>query len=542
MAAGWAGLCLHGAVRADPAPVPGRDARTLLRDNNERLREEIDTLRLRQLQRGSALTPSPEQAASDPGNECLPVKAVRVEGVTLLSRNELATVPVPRRSCFSRAELQRLLHDLHALYLARGFIEARVLPEAPHDGVLTLRVIEGRLEKIAGAPGAATWLFPGLIGQAVNIRDLEQGLDQANRLQSERMRAEILPGEQLGGSNLFLTDAALSPWHGAVSLTNAGYDSTGRTDAALSLGRDNLTGRYDYLNLALERSQGPARHSVRGSMFYSIPLGYWTGSAFYSQSTYLNTQPLVFNTVELSGEAMQSGVRIDRVLSRGQTRIDSAYAQLAHKRVRNYFMGSQQDISSPSLTVLEAGLDRLVYFANGVWSLEMAVAQGVPWLGADRDTDSPYPDPPHAQFTKARLSASWQQGGHSFVLDSRFVWQGCRQALPAIEQIELADNSMVRGFRHNGLSGETGWASHNTLSRPVALRGWLASPRLGLDVGRVLMRASSQNYQSLAGGGVGLALSREGMTLDVEYSRPLYQPDGFAGEAHQVLARLSWQF
>ncbi|MGO8535994.1 POTRA domain-containing protein, partial [Rhizobium ruizarguesonis] len=56
-------------------------------------------------------------------------------------------------------------------------------------------------KKVAGS-GSLAKDFPGLIGRVVNIRDIEQGLDQMNRLQANDAKSAMLPGPKDGTSIL----------------------------------------------------------------------------------------------------------------------------------------------------------------------------------------------------------------------------------------------------------------------------------------------------------------------------------------------------
>lgn len=537
------GVLHAAAAQAEVPAAPGSDARYYLQDNHEHIQEQLDALRLRQLQREEEVSQKPAPALQPGSDACLPVSGVRLAGVTRLQPADLAPLHLSGERCLTGAHLNRIIQQLTALYLARGFLAARVVPETPRDGVMTLRVFEGRVDRIEGVGRAADWLFPGMVGKPLNLRDLEQGLDQANRLQSQQLRAEVAPGGHQGESTVRLVGAAGSPWLRSLVLDNRGYDATGRNVLELNLSRDNPTGHYDFLNLALEYSPGHGRFSRRASVFYSLPYGYWTASAFAGASAYLNTQKLVYHTVELTGSSGQYGLRLDRVLARDQTRIVSGHLQVAHKQVRNFFLGSLQSISSPTLTVAELGADRLSLHRGGALTLEARLERGVPWLGAQRDWQTAGSGLPRAQFLKAGLAAGLRQslpaGGRQLVLDSRLTWQTSRDRLPAIEQIELADNNLVRGFRHNSLSGERGWVWHNTLSTRLRAGSLVLAPRLALDMGRA--RTAGIGWRSLAGGGLGLEMRRGRLALDLKYNRPLRVPPGFVAEPHQLLARFTLQ-
>ena len=529
----------HGLSQAEPTAKPGSDGRFFLQDNKMHLRNELDALRLRLLHRGGDIRREDDDVGAA-SNTCLPVHALRLSGVTLLDARALAPLRERHADCLDGTRLRRILQRLTRLYVQRGYIAARVLPEITPDGVMVLRVLEGQVERIEGEARAVRWLFPDMEGKPLNIRDLEQGLDQANRLQSSSMRAEVLPGDQPGGSTVRLLTEPAALWHGSATLDNWGYDATGRRVAGLAVSRDNLSGRYDYLSAAAEHSVDEARFSRRHSLFYSLPDGYWSYSLFAGQSEYLNTLRLPYHTVDLRGSSGQAGVRVDRVLARDQRSIWSWHGQVAHKRVENYFLGSLQTLSSPTLTVATLGVDLMTLLPAGSFSLEIALERGRPWLGAACAPEGM----PQSCFSKWQIGAALRHAlpASGWQMESRLTAQTSPQSLPAVEQLELADSSVVRGFRHNSLASESGWGLRNTLQYAKRAGAWLWQPRLALDVGGVWQPSIEGGYQALAGWGAGLTARRSAMTLDAEYNRPLLQPDQFAGESHQLLMRFAWQF
>jgi hemolysin activation/secretion protein len=525
----------------------GMDSRYFMQDSNVYWREQLEQMRERQLRRAQGSTPAASNGQPAEPDRCLPLRALRIEGVTLFTPQRLADLVPPPGDCLSSVQLAGIVHALTSAYIGQGYIAARVVPQTSPDGIMTLHVVEGRVDRIVGAPPAAVaQLFPGIVGQPLDLRDLEQGLDQANRLPSLQMHAAIEPGASPETSTIRLDTHTDPPWYGSVSFDNRGYEATGRNVLGANLSYDNPLGRYDFLNLSLDQSLARARHSRRAAMLYTLPYGYWTYSVFASQSEYLNTQPLVYHTVQLTGRSSQYGLRIDRVTARSRSTITSAHLQLAHKRVRNYFLDTLQTLSSPTLTVVEAGIDRTALYRSGVLSLGATVAKGVTWLGADQDRSGADSGLPRAQFLKAGASVFLRQAlpagaGQTAWLESRFFGQASRARLPAIERIELADDSLVRGFRHNSLASAVGFALRNTIS-VSAVRGALRlTPRLGIDAGRVLRRDSRQSHQWLSGASLGVNIAAGRLAADFEYSRPLAKPADFAPEPQQLLARFSWQ-
>ena len=168
------------------------------RSLDERQREQETEFR----RRNGASTPRPELAPLpeepvSPGAPCMDVEAIDVEGVTLLPSRVVRRV-TERYShrCLSMADVNNLLRDMTNAYIERGYVTARVFvrPDEQDAGRLGLLAVEGFLEKIVVRDGGSgdkhrlRTAFPGLEGKPLNLRDLEQGLDQLNRLPSWETR------------------------------------------------------------------------------------------------------------------------------------------------------------------------------------------------------------------------------------------------------------------------------------------------------------------------------------------------------------------
>ncbi|OHX15073.1 hypothetical protein BI347_15045 [Chromobacterium sphagni] len=534
-----------------PALRDDGDARRLLQDNSRRFDDLIQQQKLRQINSGGSAL-SGQEAPVLRGRECLSVSGLRLAGISLLSRDEVKALGLPHGDCLDLAELNRFSRALTARYLQRGFIAARVRVDGPDaGGVLTLRVEEGRVAAIRSDDPSlrAANLFPGLAGQPLNVRDLDQGLDQANRLRSNHVTVDVQPGERVGETILQLHNQPDSRLSGSVALDNTGRQSTGRMQAGASLGWDNVSGWTDFLNLSAQATtENPSvRHSRSESLFYSLPYGYWTFSAFASRSDYLSPFPLPQSggSAQLSGLTTQTGLRLDRVLSRDQGHVLTADVQLVQKRVRNYFQDLQLGNSSPNLAVLETGLSQMLILPSGLLQLDGGLQRGTRWLGADA-SDATHPGTPNPQFNKLKLGLAWYQTlrlpGGPCQWQSALSGQASRDALPGVEKLDIADSSAVRGFRTNSLVSETGWYWRNTVSRRLQYGDWTLTPRLGLDGGRVLQRGSQDAWQNIAGADAGVTIGGGGVTLDLDYSRPLYKPSSWPVEGHILFARLNWQW
>lgn len=513
--------------------------------------------RRRQLERGSfgpaPSTPAlPAQVTAD--ERCWPLSGTRIGGVTLLSSRELNEQLKPQiASCMGVGQINHLLATITRLYVDAGYIASRpYLVSAPAAGQsLDIRVDEGYVESIElqdqSLPVALGGAFPGMLGKPLNLRDLEQGLDQLNRLRSLDLTADIAPGSQPGASRIILRSrsSAASRWALGMGLDNLGSASTGRDRDTLSLSLDSPLQLNDLLsiNLSDTLNHGP-RYSRNASLYYAIPYGYWTYSLFASHAEYRAPFKLSSTTLYSRGLTDQLSLRADRVLWRDQGHQLSASLQLAHKDVDSYLENIRLGIQSPTLTVAEAGLN-LFWLNSAVWNLDINYAQGLRWWGADDDAQRQNSNLPKAQFRKYRANLSqWRNGqfaGQAWQWQSQLSLQYSPDPLPAIEQLLGTDDSAVRGYRENSASGATGAIWRNTLRLP--LNSGLPvqiTPRLGLDNGWLKADHGAPG-QRLSGASVGLNLSWKNLQVDFDYQRSLNTPKGFGNEPETWLMRLGLQ-
>ncbi|GHO33538.1 hypothetical protein MY014_41820 [Escherichia coli] len=64
-------------------------------------------------------------------------------------------------------------------------------------------------------------------GKVLNLRDIEQGMEQINRLRTESVQIEISPGDREGWSVVTLTALPEWPVTGSVGIDNSGQKNTG---------------------------------------------------------------------------------------------------------------------------------------------------------------------------------------------------------------------------------------------------------------------------------------------------------------------------
>lgn len=78
--------------------------------------------------------------------------------------------------------------------------------------------------------------FPDQEGKILNLRNIEQGMEQLNRVRRTPVEIEILPGDSQGWSVVNLTVAPEFPLSGSVGFDNNGQKNTGTGQRAAIYG------------------------------------------------------------------------------------------------------------------------------------------------------------------------------------------------------------------------------------------------------------------------------------------------------------------
>ncbi|NEJ19501.1 ShlB/FhaC/HecB family hemolysin secretion/activation protein [Rhizobium leguminosarum] len=498
-------------------------------DFTRRQEEQTQSQRLDALRRatpGGSADRENGSLPAGPGNgACFDIMRVEIDGANLLSAQEIGKVTAPYGNrCVGLAEINAVLRDVTHLYIDHGYVTSRAyVPQQDirKTRILRLLVVEGTLsdiylngQKVAGSGSLAT-AFPGLIGRVVNIRDIEQGLDQINRLQANDAKSAMLPGPKDGTSILNIENRPGRPWHASIGNNNMGQESTGFSRSSASLTFDDLLDINDQWSFSYEHS-GPNYpwsndgkgygNSYSGNV--SVPYGYSTVSLNGSWYQYESAVEGNFSSLETSGNSGQAGVGIDRVVLRDKDSITTVRSSLTYKQTNNFLLGNLIEVGSRRYTVGEIGVSHSRRMFGGIWVFDASYDKGLGLFDAVEpgDPGAGNADPRFSKFNATiSVTQPFQAAGRRFELTSLVSGQYSPDNLLGAEQISLGSYSNVRGTRESVLFGNNGMFSHNEIvwrtksnesGDAVAKVLGELRPYLGLDYGHVY----SQKRFDMTGG------------------------------------------
>jgi hemolysin activation/secretion protein len=554
------GLPSHAQSAAEWAAA--RQAEILQRQNQQRIQRDIDAARLPEPGPGGAdtgtIAPAAGASLAQAGLACRDIRRIIISGASRSGHAaQQQIVEGYAGRCLGVAEIEQILAAITRHYLEQGLATTRAyLPSQDlAGGVLEIQVVEGVADRILLDEGARKSINPANVfpapGALLNLRDFEQGIDQLNRLESNRAQLDILPGSRPGASDVLVRNTPSRRYHAVLGADNQGSDSTGRNQLSVSLSADRLLDLNELLLLTHRRSQpGDAerRASESSSLNLIVPLGYATISLSALRSQFVSTVEAPSGAaLQFRGNSQAENIRLEQVLHRDRASRWAVAAMLTTKESRNYLAGQYLRLSSRSLSVLDLDTTGSSIMLGGVATASLGYARGLKLGGALRDADGLPDIAPRAQFGKFKLGFGYllpfSIANTDMQFSTQFNGQRAQHVLYGSEQVLIGGIYSIRGFRNNTLSGDHGWTSRNEVSmQPALALGTVTLPvrfYLGVDIGGVSNRAPDVPGGRLAGVAVGLSASWAGVSVDLFNARRLSQPDFLPREASQTWLRLA---
>ncbi|MBC8946031.1 ShlB/FhaC/HecB family hemolysin secretion/activation protein [Xenorhabdus indica] len=512
------------------------------REINKLIEQRLHQAILNRSEENSAKKSLPKLVES---KKCLPISGIYMQGISLLSTSDLKTLSAIPSDCITSHYINKLASEITNLYIQKGYVTARVKLIPPdYDKTLGIRIIEGFVEDIREGDRwvNSQTLFPDLKNNPLNIHQLDQGLDQANRLQSNRTTLDILPGTVNGGSIILLNNKHSTPWKVSVTTDNYGQKSTGKWMGRLNTSFDSPLGLSDFISFSgsstLNNSKKKHNHSY--ILLYSLPYGEMTFSGFYVDSKYRNKMQLQVRSINIRGNAEQAGMRADWVFHRNQKQIDTLSTQVVYKKGNNYLNDEKLITSSETVSLVSLSVNHLQVIPTGIFTFDIGINKGMPWFDAQTVMDK--------DFIKGQMSLNLKKSfilfKSSYFFDSELYTQYSRNRLPAMECIDIGDKNNIRGFNGSFLCSDNGWYLRNTLSYPIPIPQGSLTLSIGGDLGQSKSYSNKGEWINAIGLNAGMTLRYQQLFADIQVSQGKILSPQYRGldSPIQLLTRFSYSF
>jgi hemolysin activation/secretion protein len=440
-----------------------------------RQQDEIEKLRNRKIFKPEI---KPE-IVSKIQKETIYVNEIKVEGITVFSPHKISSITskyINRE--LSKTDIGNFQINLQNLYMSKGYIASRVyfdFKELP-SGILKIVFLEGTISNIYFSnPKDSNFpiltAFPFLKNNVFNIRDIEQGLEQLNRLPSNDAVMNIKPAEKEGETAVEITNKHTKRIRLNFGLDNSGSKSTSEYRANTAFSLDNLLRVNDSLNFnysqGLEDDETKGFYSKSYSGSISLPFGYWTVNGSYSQSLYLSTVQGLNGKISSKGDSENRSIGFERMLFRGQRYKLISGANLNLKDSNNFvkygLINQKSETGSRRLVPAEIYLTNTIYLNKGTLFVKANYNRGLDNFDAKKDALNLEKGQPRAQYESLCINGYFSDRFNfpktkfpiSYMMNfkSQYSWND----LFGSEQF----GASIRGFKDGGVSGESGYSSTN---------------------------------------------------------------------------------
>ena len=487
-------------------------------------------------------------------------EAVRSKGASALSLDPFAFarewLDHYRGQCVGKAGIDTLTKGLQQAILGRGYVTTRVLvpQQDMSGGTLAFALVPGVLHQLRFADpatrGTLQSAFPSRDGDVLNLRELEQGLEQMKRVSSQDVDMKIEPTGTPGESDVVVSVKRSKPWSFVASVDNSGTDATGKWQGNVSLGIDNPLGLNDVFTLGANQdlslgNRSLGSHGFNGS--YSVPWGYWTATLSGNTNTYYQNIAGVNQTFVSSGNSQTAALRLARVLSRSQSDVAGVEFQLSKRFGESFIDDTDIPQQRRNNTIIEAGLTDRHYFGASQFDGTLAYRQGIGGLGA---TPDPYADGPtyryHMAVLDANLSVPFAVANQTLRYVTTVHAQFTSDTLFYLDDLSIGSRYTVRGFDgQTMLAAERGFYWRNELQVPLGQTG--QTLYAGLDYGHLFgpntaYLAGTQLAGAVIGIRGGLPARFVGLSYDLFAGTPVYKPSGFPTSRVTVGVQATAQF
>lgn len=413
------------------------------------------------------------------------------------------------------AGLRHLANQVSRYYRERGYLFARVfLPaQSLDDGVLTLRVLEGRYGQVEAtsddaelADAARSYLAPLATGRLIESAPLERQLLLLGDLPGLAVTPIMRPGAEVGQGDLDVQVHDAERLAVELGADNHGSRFSGEYRARARLAAHRVLSVGDELNLsALYTNEA----TWLGNVSYSRPLA---ANGLRGEVGYAHTDYTLGRGFEgYTGTATVYSATLSYPLLRSQRANVSLSARYQYKDLDDDidFAGYRKATESHSLP-LGVRLDaRDSLGLGGVTFGTLSVTPGTLEQSQTGMADSDY------GFTKLNLNiARVQTLGHGLDLYGRLNAQWAdRDALDGSESFYLGGPYGVRAFPSGEGSDSRGWLAQMELRYRASEA---LTPYLFYDLGHTPGGGlDSSDSRSLAGTGIGLRYQYAGLHLDI---------------------------
>jgi hemolysin activation/secretion protein len=447
--------------------------------------------------------------------------------------------------CLGVQGVNTVLSRVQNAIIGRGYVTTRVLAPAQNlqSGTLALTVLAGRIRAVrttqdSGPRVRLSNALPIRSGDVLNLRDVEQGLENLQRVPTVQADVQIVPAQGAdagpGESDLLVRWVQARSIRLSTFLDDGGSRATGKFQAGLTTSIDHALTLNDLFYFTYHHDVGGGNALSRGTqghaLHYSVPLGHWQWSFNASESSYRQVVPGFEQPYEYSGTSSSADVRLSRLIYRDALHKSSAHVKGWLRSSNNLIDDRALEVQHRRMAGWELGLGHKAILEATTVDASITLRRGTGALGslpAAEEAHGEGTSRPRIIAAELALSRPFKIGHANLRYTNLLRAQWNRTPLVPQDRFAIGGRYTVRGFDgENSLTGDRGWLVRQDLSLALGPSG--QELYLGWDHGHV--GGPSAQFlvgRKLSGLVVGLRGAIERLSYDVFWGVPLRKPDAF---------------
>ena len=543
------------------------------RQQEQQLQREVD-VRLEDT-RQSTLTPSAAESAESP---CFPIHTVTLTGdaagrFQFALKKALKETGFQSGQCLGAQGINRIMVAAQNAVIGRGYTTTRILaaPQDLNSGTLELTVLSGKVRSVrtdtshndqtrAARIAAFQNEIPLKGGDILNLRRIEQGLENLKRVPTAEADIQIVPADAPDESDIIVAwRQRLLPYRLSLGVDDSGSKTTGKYQGSLTFSADNPFGLSDLFYLSYGRHLGhtdthtdsEGKKTAGGTQsyafHYSVPAGNWLWSWNHNYYRYHQAVAGINEVYDYNGKSRGSDIGFTRLLYRDARRKSHIGFKLWQKENQSFIDDAEVEVQRRKTAGWQLSLKHKEYIGRSTLDIGLSYKRGTGMADAIAAPEEVFDEgTSRMKVITADISYNhpFQIGRQHFVYDTALHAQWNKTPLTPLDKIAIGGRYTVRGFDgESSLSAERGWYWRNEA-------GWYFQAAhqfyLALDGGHV--SGDSAQYllgQTLIGAAAGLRgqfKAGGSLNYDLFVGKPIKKPQGFSKRTAVFGFNLNYSF
>lgn len=463
--------------------------------------------------------------------------------------------------CLGIQGINLVINRVQNAILKAGFVTTRVLVNEQDisAGQLSLTIIPGQIKDVYfedafKAAKPTLWnAVPTRADKLLNIRDIEQGLENFKRLPSVETDIKILPSKNTqaepGDSDLAIAWQQKSLFRFLLSLDNTGSESTGKYLGGFTAAYDNPLSLNDMFYVTANHDAGGGLEGDRGTKgyiaHYSVPVGYSLLSLTKTHNTYHQSVAGATQDYIYSGKADNAEIKLSHVVQRDKSSKTQVSAAVWQRASQNFIDDTEIEVQRRKMAGWELGVHHSRQIKQVSLDLDATYRQGTGALGSLKAPEEFFNEGtsrPKLLKVSGELKTPVTVLGKSARYEGKVRLQSNQTPLVPQDRFSIGSPYSVRGFDgENLLAADRGVSIQNNLLFDIP--NTQSSAYLGVDYGRVEGQSSDRLIgKELSGAAVGVKGKYKRLDYDIFLATPVKKPGGFRTDNQNLGFSLNLSF